>query len=130
MLTQMRNLYLLLFSFELMYQCLNAFLLGNIPLGYMLYEESIFMFWQRSAIKEVNDCIPNCSVSCLLLFIIVRISCSCSFISILDLAWNVNFKFSSRNFWHSCEVICCVWKLKKIYHLGPFINDATHFLRF
>ena len=40
-----------------MYQCLNGAIpsQGNVPLRHLLYKETLFMSWQRSAIKEVND---------------------------------------------------------------------------
>ena len=51
------DLYLLLFSFGLMYECHNGAipLIGNISLRHLLNEETLFMSWRRSAIKVVND---------------------------------------------------------------------------
>ena len=53
------NLYMLLSSFELMYHCTNTlteqFFEGNVLLRHLLNEGTLFMSWQRSAIRKVND---------------------------------------------------------------------------
>ena len=42
---------------------MEQFLQGNVPLRHLLNEETSFMSWQRSAIKELNDLVlnPHCS---------------------------------------------------------------------
>ena len=34
---------------------MDQLLQGNVPLRHLLYEETLFTSWRRSAIKEVND---------------------------------------------------------------------------
>ena len=34
---------------------MEQFLQGNVPLRHLLNEETLYMYWQRSAIIEVND---------------------------------------------------------------------------
>ena len=59
------DLYFLLFSIGLMYQVLTEqFLQRNVPLGHLLNEDILFimfMSWQWSVIKEVNDLAPYLS---------------------------------------------------------------------
>ena len=84
-------MYLLLFLFGLMSQYLTEqFLQGNVPLIFLLNEETLFMYWRRSAIKEVNNWALN-------------------FIYYYSLLTIKEFSFLEKSYiiW-SPNIICCV----------------------
>ena len=47
---------------------MEQFLQDKIPLRHLLYEETLFLSWRRSAIKEVNDWVPDISLGERLMF--------------------------------------------------------------